>query len=113
MPSSAETSVKLGVTVKPPCTALSSVTVKVMSPPSSALALLMVTVALSVLFEASSLMVPVPVSVDVTPEGASETLRPTVKVSLVSTTASCVVETVKVLVSLAVPSNESADVFSS
>ena len=91
-------SVKLGVTVKPPCTALSSVTVKVMLSPSDALALLIVTAALS-----SLLMVPVPVSVAVTPEGALETLKPTVKVSLASNTASSVVETVKVLVSLAVP----------
>ena len=58
----------------------------------------MVTVELS-----SLLIVPVPVSVAVTPDGASETVRPTVKVSAASTFASSVVETVKVLVSALVP----------
>ena len=58
----------------------------------------------------SSLMVPVPVSVDVTL--AFETLKPTVKVSLPSTSASSVVCTVKVWVSLAVPMNVNAAVFS-
>ena len=105
-------SVKLGVTVNPPCTALSSVTVKVMSLPSLALASLIVTVALSALSPAS-LMVPAPVSLAVTPLGASDTLSPTVKVSGCSNTSSSVVETVKVCVSLAVPVKVSAAVFSS
>ena len=98
MPSTAVPSVKLGVTVSPPCTALSRVTVKVIPEPSEALASPIVTSALS-----SSLIVPVPVSVDVTPDGASETVRPTVKVSFASSTASSVVDTVKVSVSPAVP----------
>ena len=61
----------------------------------------------------SLLMVPAPVSVEVTLSDVPETLKPTVNVSLASTTSSSVVETVKVLVSLAVPVNESAGVFSS
>ena len=95
-----------GVTVRPPCTASDNVTVKVIPSPSSALASLMVTAALS-----SLLMVPVPVSVEVTPE--FETLNPTVKVSSASSTASSVVETMKVLVSPLVPVKLSAVVFSS
>ena len=51
----------------------------------------------------SLLIVPVPVSVDVTPAGASETLKPTVKVSSPSSTASSFVATVSVFVSPAVP----------
>ncbi len=66
--------------------------------PSSAFASFTVTAALS-----SLLMVPVPVSVAVTPLGAFDTVSPTVKVSLASRTASSAVETVKVLVSLACP----------
>ena len=97
-------SVKLGVTFRPPCTALSSVTVKVISLPSVALALLIVTAALS-----SLLMVPVPVSVAVMPD--FEAVKPTVKVSLASSTASSVVETEKVLVSPVVPVKLSAVVF--
>ena len=71
-----------------------------MASPSSALASLTVTVAPS-----SLLMVPVPVSVAVTvvPVGAAETVRPTVKVSFASRTASSVVDTVKVWVSPLVP----------
>ena len=101
---------KPGVTVSPPCTAAPSVTVKVIELPSDALASLTVTVAPS-----SLLMVPVPVSVEVIRllSVVPEMDRPTVKVSLASTTASSVVETVKVLVSLAVPVKESAVVFSS
>ena len=60
------------------------------------------TVALS-----SFLTVPVPLSVDVTPDGAPETARLTVNVSSLSTTASSVVDTVNVFVSFAVPLNES------
>ena len=58
--------------------------------------------------ESSFLIVPVPVSVAVTPDGALETARLTVKVSSPSTTASSVVDTVNFLVSFAVPLNESA-----
>ena len=101
-------SVKLGVTVSPPCTALSRVTVKVISEPSEALASSIVTSAAS-----SLLMVPVPVSVDVTPDGASDTLKLTVKVSLASNTTSAVVATLKLFVSPAVPLKLSAEVFSS
>ena len=62
--------------------------------------------------EASSLlMVPVPVSVEVTPEGALDTDRLTVKVSSYSTTASSLVDTVKLLVSPFVPLKLSAEVF--
>ena len=97
----------LGVTPRLPCTALSSVTVKVRESPSSALASAIVTVALS-----SLVMVPVAVSVAVTVVDVPETLKPTVKVSSASTTSSSVVATVKVFVSPAVPSNLSAPVFS-
>ena len=68
---------------------------------SVALPSLIDTVALS-----SFLIVPVPVSVSFTPGGALETVRSTVKVSGCSTTASSVVETVKVFVSPLVPVKE-------
>ena len=55
-----------------------------------------------------SRIVPVPVSVEVTPLGALETVRPTVKVSSPSNTASAVVETVNVCVSPALPAKLSA-----
>ena len=99
---------KNGVTVSPPCTAADSVTVKVILSPSFALASLMVMVELS-----SLLIVPVPVSLDVIPFGAFDTLNPTVNVSLPSTFASSVVETVNVSVSPFVPVKVSAVVFSS
>ena len=51
-------------------------------------------------------MVPVPVSVAVTPE--LEEVKLTVKVSLASSMASSLVDTVKVFFSLAVPVKESA-----
>ena len=79
-----------------------------MPSPSSALASFTVTAALS-----SSLMVPVPVSLTVTPVGAPDTLKPTVKVSLASSTASSSVETVNVLVSPLVPLKSRSAVFSS
>ena len=60
---------------------MSSVTVKDSVPPSVALASLTVTFALS-----SLLMVPVPVSVEVMLSVVPETVKPTVKVSLVSNT---------------------------
>ena len=98
---------KPGVTFKPPDTALSSVTVKVMASPSLAEASAMVTAALS-----SSLIVPVAVSVAVTDAVVPETLRPSVNVSFGSTPVSSVVVTVKLCVSPAVPVNVSAPVFS-
>ena len=100
MPSTAVPSVKLGVTVSPPCTALSSVTVKAMESPSDLAASLTVTVAAS-----SLLIVPVPVSVDVIllASVVPETASPTVMVSLASSAASSVVATLKVCSSSAVP----------
>ena len=80
---------------------------KVTDSPSSALLSSTVTAALS-----SSVTVPVPVSVAVIPDGASETVRPTVKVSSASRIASSVVETVNVFVSPFVPVKLSAVVFS-
>ena len=103
----AVTSVKLGVTFSPPDTALDSVTVKVIESPSVAEASAIVTAELS-----SSLIVPVAVSVAVTVAVVPETVRPTVKVSAGSTSVSSVVDTVKLLVSPAVPVNVSAVVFS-
>ena len=108
MPSVAVPSVKPGVTFRPPATALSSVTVKEIASPSLAEASAIVTAALP----SSLVMVPVAVSVAVTVTVVPETLRPTVNVSSVSTTASSVVDTVKLRVSPAVPANVSADVFS-
>ena len=81
---------------------MSSVAVKVILSPSSALASFTVRVAVS-----SLLMVPVPLSVAITPESPG-TVKPTVKVSSLSVTSSWVVATVKVLVSLAVPVKLSA-----
>ena len=104
----AVTSVKDGVTVRPPSTALSSVTVNVIASPSLAEASSIVTAALP----SSFVIVPVAVSVAVTPAVVSDTARLTVKVSAASTTASSVVATVKLCVSPAVPVNVSAVVFS-
>ena len=70
--------------MKPPATAWSSVTVKVISSPSLALASSTVTLALSL-----SWIVPMAVSVAVTPD--IEAVRPTVKISSFSTSASWVV----------------------
>ena len=55
---------KLGVTVNPPCTALSTFSVKVRASPSAALVSAIVTVAVS-----SSLIVPVAGPLTVTPAG--------------------------------------------
>ena len=98
---------KEGVTVRPPDTALSSVTVKVIASPSLAEASAMVTAALS-----SSVMVPLAVSVAVTVAVVPDTARPTVNVSFGSTSVSSVVATVKVCVSPAVPVKLSPDGFS-
>ena len=98
---------KLGVTVSPPATALSSVTVKVRASPSAALVSAMVTAA-----SAPSSLVIVPVAVSVAVTDVSETLRPTVKVSSGSASVSSIVATVKLCVSPAVPVNVSAAVFS-
>ena len=106
------TSVKPGVTVNPPCTALLRVTVKVIASPSVAPASVMVTVWLPVVPPSSSMIVPVAGLPAVTPAGASDRLRPTVKVSSASTTASSVVATAKVCVSPAAPVKVSAAVFS-
>ena len=103
MPSVAVPSLKSGVTVRPSGTALSSVTVKVIASPSSALASAIVTVALS-----SLVIVPVAVDVAVTLWVVPDTLRPTVNVSLASTSESSVVGTVKITLSPAVPSKSSA-----
>ena len=98
---------KLGVTVSPPETAASSVTVKVIPSPSSADSSPIVTAGAS-----SLLMVPVAVSLAVTGAEVLETLRLTVKVSFGSTSVSSVVATVKLRVSPAVPVNVSTPVFS-
>ena len=106
MPAVAVTSVKPGVTVSPPDTALSSVTVTVMAPPSLPFASSIVTAgSLS-----SSRIVPVAVDVSTASE-VPETARPTVKVSSASTSASSVVATVNFCVSPAVPAKVSAVVF--
>ena len=109
MPSVAVTSVKFGVTVSPPDTAWSSVTVKVSEPPSPAVASETVTAASA---PSSFVIVPVAVSVDVTSVEVPDTARPTVNVSWCSLAVSSVVETVKLWVSPAVPTNVSAVVFS-
>ena len=107
MPFVAVPSVKLGVTVNPPDTALLSVSVKVSESPSLAEASAIVTAGPS-----SSTIVPVAVSVAATGSCAVETVRPTVKVSSASESVSSVVATVNVCVSPAVPAKVSAAVFS-
>ena len=101
---------KLGVTVRPPGTALSRVTVKEIASPSSALASAMVTVAGGAV--SSLVIVPVAVEVAVTLWVVPETARPTVNVSFSSTSVSSVVDTLNVCVSLAVPAKVRAVVFS-
>ena len=103
------TSVKLGVTVRPPDTALSSVTVKLNESPSLAETSAMVTAASA---PSSLVIVPVAVSVAVTVAVVPDTARPTVNVSWCSLSVSSVVATVKLCVSPAVPANVSAEVFS-
>ena len=100
-------SLKLGVTVSPPDTALSSVTVKVRESPSAALSSAIVTAGVS-----SSVIVPVDLSVAVTVVSVPETSRPTVNVSSSSTSPSSVVATVKVCVSPLLPTKVMAAVFS-
>ncbi len=107
MPSVAVTSVKLGSTVNPPGTALSSVTVNVIPSPSLAEASAMVRVGWS-----SLRIVPVAVSLAVTVADVPDTPRLTVNVSSASTMASSVVATVKVLVSRAFPVKPIPAVFS-
>ena len=107
MPFAAVPSVKLGVTVRPPDTAASSVTVNVIPSPSVAEASAMVNAGLS-----SLVIVPVAVSVAVTVTEAPDTLRPTVNVSSDSTSVSSVVAAVKVCVSPAVPAKLIPAVFS-
>ena len=100
-------SVKLGVTPRPPATALSSVTVKVIESPSDALASSIVTAGASWL-----MMVPVAVSVAVTAVWVPETATLTVKVSSSSWSASSVVATANVFASPAAPAKASPAVFS-
>ena len=108
MPFLAVPSVKRGVTVSPPVTALSSVTVKVRESPSAADASATVTAGSA---PSSSVMVPVAVSVAVTVVWVPETVRSTVKVSSFSTSASSVVATVKDCVSPRVPMKVMGAVF--
>ena len=107
MPFVAVPSAKLGVTVKPPCTALSTVTANEIAEPSVFDALPMDTVAVS-----SLVIVPVAVSLAVTVSDVPETARPTVNVSPASTTSSSVVVTVKVCCSPFVPAKLMPVVFS-
>jgi len=98
-------SVKLGVTLNPPDTAPSTVTVNLIPSPSLADALPIVRAG------ASSLrMYPVAVSVPKL-ASVSETVRPTVKISVASHTLSSMVATVKVCVSFGKPSKVSVGVF--
>ena len=101
---------KLGVTVKPPANALFSVTVKVISLPSAAIASAVVTPVGS--STSSSVIVPVALSIAVTVSSVPETARLTVKVSSGSLAVSSVVATVKVFSSAAVPAKTSLPVFS-
>ena len=92
----ADASVRVTLTLKAPCTALSNVTVKSRPLPSAALMSSTVTWALSL-----SLMMPAAVSVSVTSALVEDRL--TVKVSVPSRTASSNVATVNCCVSPAVP----------
>ena len=103
-------SVKRGVTVSPPGTALSSVTVNSIPSPSSAEASSMVTAGGT---WSSSVIVPVAVPVAVTVAEVPDTLRATVKVSSDSSSLSSLVATVKVCVSPAVPAKLIPAMFSS
>ena len=105
----AVTSVKPGVTVRPPDTALSSATVNVSESPSAALTSSIVTAGSA---PSSFVIVPVALSVADTSACVPERARPTVNTSSSSATASSVVATVKVCVSPAVPAKVSAAVFS-
>ena len=100
-------SAKLGVTVKPPCTALSRDTRIEIAVPSRLDADATATTAAS-----SSSIVPVAVSVAVTVSDVPETVSPTVNVSSASTTSSPAVATVKLFFSPAVPAKVIAAVFS-
>ena len=100
-------SVKLGVTVNPPHTGLSSVTVNASGSPSSADAPSIVTAGAP----SSSRIVPVAVRAATVSE-VPETDRPTVKVSSGSMSASSVVATTNVWASPLVPAKIMAAVFS-
>ena len=102
---------KLGVTVSPPATALSSVTVKVIASPSLAEASSIVTAGVLLPCLWALMIVPVAVSVAVTCNDVPETVMLTVKVSSSSSSASSAVATVKVCVSPAVPAKVSPAVF--
>ena len=99
---------KLGVTVRPPDTASSSVTVNVICSPSADDASSIVTVATA---PSSLVIAPVAVSVALTGACVPETARLTANVSSTSASASSVVATVNVCVSPAVPANVIAAVF--
>ena len=100
---------KLGVTVNPPETAASSVTVKVIESPSAADPSAIATAGSA---PSSFVIVPVAVSVAVTGAEFPETARFTVNVSSGSASESSVVATVNVCVSFAVPVKLSPDLFS-
>ena len=88
-----------------------AVTVTVFAPPSSATELGSTDSVMPVEAVSSFVIVPVPVSVAVTGAVVPDTDRLTVNVSLLSTTASSVVATLKVCVSPAVPVKVSTAVF--
>ena len=99
---------KLGVTFRPPDTALSSVTVNVNGSPSLADASASVSVGAS----SSSRIVPFAVGPASTFAEVPEMVMPTKKASLPSSSVSSIVATVKVCVSSFVPVKVSAAVFS-
>ena len=94
----AVTSSSVTLTVVPPCTALSSVTLNSSPPPS-------VRLTSSIDSAASSLSVSVPVAVSLSVTRVLNELRLTSNVSVASTTASSSESTVKVWISPAVPAN--------
>ena len=97
-------SVKEGVTVNPPATALSSVTVKVIVSPSMAAASAIVTVGKAPCrARERSRIVPVAATVASTATVVPETDRATMNVSSSSTSESSMVATMRVRVSPAVP----------
>ena len=109
--------VKLGVTVRPPDTAVSSVTVNAIPSPSAAEASAIVTAGVDAEVRGAGAspswrIVPVAVSVCVTVSEVPETVRLTVNVSSGSWSVSSVVVTVKLCVSPAVPAKVSPVVFS-
>ena len=114
MPFVAVTSVKLGVTVRPPGTTLSSVTVNASEPPSLASASATVRIGVS-----SSLIVPVPATTAIASPSPvyhhhgsdCERVSPTVRVSASSGIESSFVQIEKCFFSPAVPANVICSVF--